>query len=191
MLLTVKYISRIFLAAILALVLSASSSFAAEEDGFGPAAKLESRYFTVYYAPQLDPQELARQLEIRPLEKVITGESYPDNLGGRIDTLFSQACVILDMQLPSFHGIIKIGQDANQISGIYENIFAKELPENRSFYLYDANTIYISVENLKRGILGHEMAHAIISHYFVVLPPLKIQEVLAVYVEYQLRRLYQ
>jgi hypothetical protein len=37
-------------------------------------------------------------------------------------------------------------------------------------------------------VLGHEIAHAIMSHYFVVLPSEKIQEVLAGFVEYQLRK---
>lgn len=186
-----KNISRIFFTSIAAVFLFTGYSFAVPEDGFGAAVKLESRYFTIYYAPQLDPQALASQLEIRPLEQVITGESYADDLGGRIDTLFSQACVILDMQLPSFHGVIKIGQEAARINAAYRNIFGKELGNKRSFYLYDTNTIYISSADFKREILGHEMAHAIISRYFVVLPPLKIQEVLATYVEFQLRRLYK
>ena len=42
------------------------------------------------------------------------------------------------------------------------------------------------IEYLK--VLGHEIGHAVISHYFVVLPSVKVQEVLAVYVEYQLRK---
>jgi len=36
--------------------------------------------------------------------------------------------------------------------------------------------------------LGHEIGHAVISNYFVVQPPIRIQEVLAGYVEYQLRK---
>ena len=50
------------------------------------------------------------------------------------------------------------------------------------------NTIYASAENFKIGVIGHEIAHAVISHYFVVQPSVKIQEVLAGYVEYQLRK---
>jgi hypothetical protein len=56
-----------------------------------------------------------------------------------------------------------------------------------SFYVYDLNTIYVSAGSFKREVLGHEIAHAVISHYFVVQPPMKAQEVLAGYVEYQLR----
>jgi hypothetical protein len=35
-------------------------------------------------------------------------------------------------------------------------------------------------------MLGHEIAHAIISSFFIVPPPEKIQEVLAGYVDYSL-----
>ncbi len=37
-------------------------------------------------------------------------------------------------------------------------------------------------------LLGHEMGHVIISHYFVVPPSYRIQEVLTGYVEFQLRK---
>jgi len=58
----------------------------------------------------------------------------------------------------------------------------------RSFYVFDSNTIFISYQDLTLGMLGHEIAHAVISGYFVVPPPDKVQEVLAGYVEYSLRK---
>jgi hypothetical protein len=91
------------------------------------------------------------------------------------------------MQLYSLQGKIKICKDFAQLSTIYCNFFNKELGAT-SFYVSDLNTIYTSAENFKREIIGHEIVHAIISHYFVVLPSVKIQEVLAGYVEYQLRK---
>ena len=104
-----------------------------------------------------------------------------------LDVLFTQVCDTLDMQLYSFQGKIKICLDRERLSQIYDDLFRKELQAS-SFYIYSLNTIYISADSFKREILGHEMAHAIISHYFVVQPSVKIQEVLAGYVEYQLRR---
>ena len=186
-----RYLSRTFLAVVLVLSLFAGFSIAAEDDGFGSARKIESRHFTIYFAPQLDPGELARSLDIRASDKLISGGAYQSGLGGMIDTLFTQACDILDMQLYSFHGAIKICRDTNQVNAIYRNLFDKDLPKSHSFYLYNTNTIYISAENFKREVLGHEIGHAIISHYFVVSPSVKIQEVLAVFVEYQLRKSYQ
>jgi len=40
---------------------------------------------------------------------------------------------------------------------------------------------------LNENILAHEMGHCIIDHYFVILPPRKIQEMLAVYVDIHLQ----
>jgi hypothetical protein len=74
------------------------------------------------------------------------------------------------------------------LAGIYRRLFDRDLGEVKSFYVYELNTIYTSAENFRRGIIGHEIGHAIMSHYFVVQPPVKIQEVLAGYVEYQLRK---
>lgn len=185
-----KHFYRFFLGFFLILVLFYGYCFAENNDGFGSASKIESQHFAIFYSPQLDPEELARELDIHPLDKIISGGSYSSDLGGMVDTLFSQVCDILDMRLYSFRGNIKICRDDAQVSEIYRNLFDKPL-NNHSFYVYDTNTVYISNDHFKKEILGHEIGHAVISHYFVVLPSVKIQEVLAVFVEYQLRKLYK
>lgn len=166
------------------------------EDGFGPARKIEGKHFVIYYAPQLDTSNLARHLNIRPSDELLVGKtggmrfSGDSSLADMVDTLFMQVCDILDMQLYSFEGNLKVCQEPGQLNNIYKNLFDRDL-NSHSFYVYDLNTIYISADNFSREILGHEIAHAVISHYFVVLPSVKIQEVLAMYVEYQLRRATQ
>ncbi|MFA5145722.1 MAG: hypothetical protein WC723_07000 [Candidatus Omnitrophota bacterium] len=164
------------------------------DDGFGPANKIEGKHFTIYYAPRLDVFTLVKQLNIGLSDKVLAGESIENSdnsnteLASMVDTLFLRVCDILDMNLFSFRGNIKIARDQEQLNGIYSNLFNKDLNSWHSFYVYDLNTIYISANDFKREILGHEIGHAVISHYFVVLPSVKVQEVLATYVEYQLRK---
>jgi len=186
-----KYLSKISLAVILLAFLFIGNFFASADDGFGPARKIESQHFTIYYAPQLDPDELARELDIRPLDSLISGGSYKNDLGGMIDTLFSQVCDILDMEVYSFHGTIKICRDFNQVSGIYKNLFDRELTNSHSYYVSELNTVYVSAEHFKREILGHEIAHGVETCYFAVSPSVKVQEVLAGFVEYQLRKSYK
>ncbi|MCX5698000.1 MAG: hypothetical protein NTU54_08580 [Candidatus Omnitrophica bacterium] len=186
-----KYLGRISLAVILVSSLFIGYSFAKMDDGFGAAKKIESQHFTIYYAPELNPDELAQELGIHPLDKIITGSFYQNDLGGMIDTLFSQVCDILDMQLYSFHGTIKICRDFKQVSGIYKNLFDRGLTDRHSYYVYGLNTVYVSAEHFKREILGHEIAHAVETYYFAVSPSVKIQEVLAGFVEYQLRKSYK
>lgn len=192
--------SRIYKSIIIFIILfflNVSISYAfTYNDGFGPAKKIEDKHFIVYYVPELDISVLSQQLNIRPSDKLIVGKSIERKLSSEaefidmLDTLFLRVCDILDMHLYSFQGNIKICQNHQQLKSIYSNLFNKELTSTHaySFYVYDVNAIYISAENFKREILGHEIAHAVISHYFVVLPSEKIQEVLAMYVEYQLRK---
>ncbi len=169
-------------------------SFAREDDGFGQAKKMQSSHFAFYYSPQVDTAALTQQLNIRPADEILAGKKSaggsqsPEQLTAMLDTLFMRVCDILDMQVYSYTGNIKVCQDHNQLSQVYRNIFGSELRDRKSFYVNELNTIYICPESFQREILGHEMAHAIICHYFVVFTPVKVQEVLAGYVEYQLRK---
>ena len=163
------------------------------DDGFGSAKKIESNHFTIYYAPELEIATLTQQLNISPSDEILVGKSSREGnplafgLADMLDTLFMRVCDILDMQLYSFKGNIKICKDDDYLKAVYKNLFDKNLTRS-SFYVNALNTIYISQESFQQEILGHEIGHAIISHYFVVSPSVKIQEVLAGYVEYQLRR---
>ena len=166
-----------------------------EGDGFSAAEKLEGKYFTIYLASNTDINGLSRELDMASSDMLLAGENVgwgqggaETMLAGMVDTLFLRACGILDMNLYSFHGSIKVCRDAAQTTEIYQNLFNKDLGSRASFYVFDLNTIYIAAGNFRKGMLGHEIAHALICHYFAVPPSIKIQEVLAAYVEYQLRR---
>lgn len=190
-----KVFCAFFLPSFMAVFLAAGISYA-YDDGFSPAKKIESEHFTIYYAPELDTANLAQMLNISPSEEILTGKGAKQagasggaaaGLTDMLDTLFTRVCGILDMQLYSYKGEIKICKDAIQLNAVYRNLFDKGLTRE-SFYVNDLNTIYISGDNFRMEILGHEIGHAVISHYFVVSPSVKVQEILATYVEYQLRK---
>ena len=189
---SIRIIHKLAISVFILFLSSVGVSFALD-DGFGQARRLEGKHFIIYYAPQLEISALAQQLNIGPTDNLLVGKSMQREssseaeLADMLDTLFMRVCDILDMQLYSFQGNIKICRDYNHLNSIYYNFFNKEL-KTRSFYVYSLNTIYISKDDFRREILGHEIGHAVISHYFVVLPSVKIQEVLAMYVEYQLKR---
>lgn len=182
------------LAISLALSFIAIGISAAVDDGFGSAKKIEGQYFTIFYSPELDLTSLTQQLNIRPSDEILTGTTTEGNaatspeLASMIDTLYLRVGDILDMHVYSFTGTIKVCKDDEQIERIYKNLFDKSLHHQKSFYVYSLNTIYISSSIFKKEVLGHEIAHAIINRYFVVPSPIKIQEVLSMYVEYQLRK---
>lgn len=180
---------------VLIMLFGAATSFAQIEDGFGPAKSLKAAHFTVFYSPDLDTFILANDLNISLTESILAGdrglgnaEQDQDSLSSTLDTLFDRVSDILDMHLYSFHGTIKICRDASQLELLFSNLYDTSLAGKYSFYSFDINTIYISPEHFTKEVLGHEIAHAIISHYFVVQPPVKVAEILAGYVEYQLRK---
>lgn len=186
---------RLFNVIIVSLIFIAIGNAYGNEDGFGQAKKIATKQFTVYYAAQLDLPTLAKKLRISFSDRILAGtdpelSTLSDQLGfaEALDTLFLGVCNMLDMNLYSFQGTIKICRDTSQLNDIYTNLFGSSLGGRYSFYVCDLNTIYISQEHFEREVLGHEIAHAIISHYFVVQPPVKASEVLAGYVEYQLRK---
>lgn len=188
---------RIFVFVALLFFLKPPASFAADvDDGFGSSRRIEGKHFTIYYAPQIEVFDLIKKLNINPSDELAVGKTFQrgyitdETLADMLDTLFMQVCNILDMQLYSFKGEIKICRDLEHLNSIYKGLFNKET-NTRSFYSHALNTIYTCEENFTREIIGHEIAHAVISHYFVVLPSVRIQEVLAMYVEYQLRKLGQ
>ncbi len=55
----------------------------------------------------------------------------------------------------------------------------------KAFYKY--GKVHIHIDDLRRGVLAHEMAHHIINTYFLVRPPTKTTEILAQYVERMIR----
>ena len=169
-------------------------AWAGGDDGFGNASKMEGRYFTVYYKSGVDINDLISQLKVSQTDQSLTGRmidfsSPPKQLPSMLDVLFDRACDVLDMHVFSYKGNIKVFRTQKELVTFYNNLYHQALPcTGFSFYLVDFNSIYISSENFRREILGHEMGHAVMSSYFVVQPSIRIQEVLAGYVEYQLRK---
>lgn len=163
------------------------------DDEFGQAKKIQSEHFVIYYAPQVDLYSVIKTLNVGPAEKLLAGAgsnkgfSYETELADEIEALFLQISDFLDMHVYSFQGTIKICQDYFHLSRVYRGIFGSEL-KAYSLYVSATNTIYISPEYFKQGVLGHEMAHAIIGRYFVVQPPERAAEILAGYVEYELKK---
>ena len=152
-------------------------------------------YFTIHCQEGVDPLDVAYKIKVGPNlyiykdgdKQIFRGGSPGDALADNIDTLFEEVSDLLDMHLYSYHGDMKIFLTKKDLKKVFSELFGGEL-KSESFYYHEKNTIYIAVESLRVGILAHEIAHAIINHYFVVLPPVKVQEVLSGYVEYNINK---
>ncbi|MBW2075389.1 MAG: hypothetical protein JRI58_11710 [Deltaproteobacteria bacterium] len=109
-------------------------------------------------------------------------DNMADKLKKKVDALYRRVQEILDMRKKIEKVIINIYHDKKQLHAAYYKIFKKKCP-SRAWYIYEYNTIYINADDLHERMLAHEMAHAIIDHYFAVRPPTATAEILARYVD--------
>lgn len=172
-----------------ALMFCGNASYAAEKD---LSLIAEGQYFSIYGPKDLDIVQLLARLNYQYFLQAdgLLGQEAndpPTLLSKTTDALYLEASDILGAHVYSFHGKINIYPDRFSMNDILGKTLHRDLQES-SYYLHETGTIYISYPDLTLGMLGHETAHAIISSYFVVLPPPNIQEILAGYVEYSLRK---
>lgn len=153
----------------------------------------QSKYFNIYSPRKANFPALTRRLHIR--SEYLLLESAPpgygdsqDMLGAIIDALFLEACDILHMYVYNFKGNIKICQNQAELNRAFSELVGQDL-RAPSFYVHNTNSIYINIQDIRSEVLAYEIAQAIISHYYAVLPPPGVQEILAKDVQTQIRRL--
>jgi hypothetical protein len=158
-------------------------------DGFETARTIESRYFTIFIESGVDLEELTMKLSVPVSIKAIIREPVSDsyNLPDQLDIFYLAVSEIMDTRLKDFKCKLKICRSASSLSDIAKRLFGRKIQPG-GFYVYAIDTLYVDAQNVTINIFGHELSHAVQNHYFVVPPPETIQEVLAGYVEYQLRK---
>jgi hypothetical protein len=152
---------------------------------------IQTKYFKISLCDGCSLSSFAEKINstaLFRLDALSEGGDMRSVIKEAVDSLFLEVCDALDINLKSYRGnlivfpdIVEVGRTAYGNSQIIE----ANLP---SIYIPSNNTIYISFKDLTAGMLAHEMAHAVISTYFVVAPPAKTQEILAGYVEYSIRK---
>jgi len=147
-----------------------------------------SRYVTLQYhgdtALLYDFNEkviLPRQLRYYLDES--TGASVKDDVLAKLDIITEQVETVLDMFPTIFHINIVLLPTADNIVAIYKQKYGKDI-NIISYYSLKEKTIYVSVDDVSLQIISHEIAHAIIDHYFDVRPPpYTMHELMAKYAE--------
>ena len=150
----------------------------------------DSQYFSVYSQGAIDEFSLLTKLNYNYLVygDTMVGKTNSDianALAKNLDALYLEVSDILDIHIYNYKGVIVIVPDQAALAQLLKKQFDLDFKE-RSIYYHEKSTIFISAADLTVGMLGHEMAHALISNFFIVPPPPKVQEVLSGYVEYTL-----
>lgn len=161
-----------------------------EEEEWGV---FSTKFCTVFYEKDVNLKTIARRVNLRFSDFYSprkftkkTDFSIEEILSEKFDAIFYKVEDILDMYPSRIQVTLNIYKDENGLDNAYEEIF-NESNKASSFYIYKTNTIYTTEKVISEGILAHEMAHCIIDHYFVILPPKKIQEILAAYADVHLK----
>jgi hypothetical protein len=185
-------IRRAAISALLIILTIAAPVFAAGQEWI----ILETGYLTICYMPGADLDAVESNLRKRAtyFTSEMPGEDAPveEKVRYQLDALFRRAEELLDMYPANVHVKIMIFTARADVEAEYVKIFGTPAPVEeyksgiKSFYVHKFNTIYISEEDMSDSIIAHEMAHAIVDHYFNVIPPEKIRELLASYVDLHL-----
>jgi len=184
-----KIAASLIIASLLGWALSYSILFA-QDDGALPDdegwSSMGSNFFIVYYDPSANLEDLKKHLTKRPLyfdQAARYGEvTISREICQRLDKLYNRVQDVLDMHPKTPRIKIKIFKDRGGLSAEFVKIFGKP-GDLKSFYVYKRNTIYTSESDIEDSVIIHEMAHAIIDHYFSVIPPEIVGEILAAYVD--------
>lgn len=166
---------------------SVASAPGAAEDVPSEWLSLKTDAFTIYYAPDVNLKNVARKLNKRGL---FYGSYYdsrstastPELVSRRIDLILKKVEEILDMYPLRMNAKIKIFSDRDDLSDEFEKIF-RSSGDFKAFYIHRYRTIYVSEETISDSVLSHEMAHMVVDNYFSVIPPEKVREMLARYVD--------
>ena len=149
------------------------------------AANLETRYASVIYEDIELLQIFHRKVKLGGI-RFSFGQRVNTNLPGevrkKINQLNGRVQEILEMKPHNMRFRIVLLPNRKEVQKIYKEQYNRKV-DFIAFYSPLDKTVYLSVKDLRLRVYVHEVAHAVIDHYFEIAPPVKIHEMLAQYVE--------
>jgi hypothetical protein len=136
-------------------------------------ARLRTRWFTV--------SEAEHDLFTNP------AYSEEQRITSRLEAILLRAEQILGMKVPRMEITVRVLKTRAELLNEYLRI-AGVGADCKSFYSNPEETIFSSMQDISDSVISHEMAHAVIDHYFNLIPPEKTAELLATYVDSHLEK---
>lgn len=150
--------------------------------------ELRTRYFMVYTERGVDLDAVEARLRQRLFiikYGAPTAGGAEGRIGHRIDSICEQAMELLDMRPNMKSPGIRIFQSSAKLNEAHRFLTGKT-GQVKSFYAQDCRTIYTSEDNITDSVLAHEIAHAVVDTNYDGIPPPRIGEMLASYVDMHL-----
>jgi hypothetical protein len=153
---------------------------------------IEAKYCTIFYHPDVDIKGLHNRIKIRFYDierphRRLKNRNIEEQLADKFDCIFRKVEKILDMYPRKIHLTVKIYKNQDHLDEAYlARLGCANENKRHSYYIHKDTTIYTTQKAISHRVLAHEMGHAVTDHYFLILPPEKVKEVLCQYVEMHL-----
>ena len=111
-----------------------------------------------------------------------TSITVEDEVRNKVDVILERVEAVLAMFPGNLDFTIILLHSDRDVRKVYTGKFGKKV-DFISFYSPRDKTVYISVDDVRLGVLAHELAHVVIDFYYETPTPAKIHEILAQFVE--------
>lgn len=151
---------------------------------------VNSGFFNIYVHPDVNIKSIATRLSRRGLFQAGVYDPNPasaptQRMAYMVDRLLKRVKEVLDMWPENTGMTLRIYKNREALNEEYYKVFGNR-PGYKAFYIFKYDTIYTSEEDISDSVLAHEMGHAVVDHYFSKIPPAKISELMAQYVDLHL-----
>jgi hypothetical protein len=127
-----------------------------------------------------DNLSLTRQLSAMVHQK--NPATIEEEVLAKLDIVIEKVEVVLDMFPNNLAITIRILKDRSTVSGVYLQKYNKRV-DYVAYYSLSEDTIYFSARDASIRVVAHEIAHAVIDHFFEVRPPYTMHELMAQFAE--------
>lgn len=127
-----------------------------------------------------DNLTLTRQLSAMAHQK--SPATIEEEVLAKLDIVIEKVEVVLDMFPNNLAITVRILADRAAVSGVYRQKYNRKV-DYVAYYSLSENTIYFSAYDTSIRVVAHEIAHAIVDHFFEVRPPYNMHELMAQFAE--------
>lgn len=160
--------------------------------GQSPNEQFTYKRFTFEFDPGVNVKKINRKINLRKIPqfpgKEEKGLSSPDSrqqLGAKVNIIFNRVQNMLNMHPRKMKSLGFYAVKNQTALKPYFKKFGRG--HTRAFYHIKENRIYFAADKVDEYVLAHEIAHAVIAHYYMVSTPPNVQEILAIHCDTHLK----
>ena len=187
-------ISPVFLFLLLLAASTASASVISDNvfsDG-NDWTSVDSICCTIFFKDGVDLAAVNDKIDTYKIDYGLTekpvreGDDAKSEIAYKFDLISFKVEQILDMRPRDLHLDVRIYKGQKDIDRVYVEIFS-ERKGFMAYYIFKVDTLFTSQEEISANVLAHEIAHCVVDHYFSVIPPTKVAEMIAQYADAHIR----